>query len=475
MKETTGTSKKRSGRHIHLTGIKGVAMAALAVYLSEAGDIVTGSDVPEKFPTDEELRRTGITVYEGFDPGFIEESLPDAIYYTGAHGGSSNPEVTKAESLGIPALPHGKALGNIMEGSRQFVVSGSHGKTTTSAMLAVILTHAGLDPSYAIGCGAISGDLPAGHFGKPPFFVAEGDEYVTDPARDPTPRFHWMKPEVLVVTNIDFDHPDVYPDLKSVQRAFSVLARRSGQTVLNADDPNGRMLKDIGHVRTYGFSPASDVRIVRVSPGNGRMFFSLEERGVSIGDFAIRVPGSHNVLNATAAAVAASTAGVGWDTIKSGLLAFTGTRRRFEIIHENTGITVVDDYAHHPAEIKATLKAARDWYPGRRIVAVFQPHTYSRTQALMQEFSRAFADADEVVLAAIYASAREKDTHGIDGRTLLESTLKHHPRVQYAKDKAAVLRLLGNTVKAGDAIICMGAGDIYSWIPDIARHVSSFS
>ena len=199
--------------HIHLVGVKGVAMAALAAYLSDRGIKVTGSDTEDIFPTDQELHEKGVTIYVGFDASRFIGEIPDLVIYTGAHSGKDNVEVVAALSKNIPCLPHGQALGEFMEGNRQVVVSGSHGKTTTSAMVACIFESAKLYPSYAIGCGAITGLGAAGHAGKGNWFIAEGDEYVTDPHHDDTPRFLWMHPEIVVVTNVDFDHPDVYKDL----------------------------------------------------------------------------------------------------------------------------------------------------------------------------------------------------------------------------------------------------------------------
>ncbi len=462
--------KKRPGHtikeHAHLVGIKGVAMAALAVYLSEDGFRVTGSDVADTFPTDDELKRIGISVMAGFSAAHVTgENTPDTVYYTGAHGGRDNPEVLAAVAAGIPVLPHGAALGNIMTGTRQIVVAGSHGKTTTSAMIAALLIHAKRDPSYAIGCGAIIGLGAAGHKGTSDWFVAEGDEYVTDPGHDRTPRFMWLHPEILTVTNIDFDHPDAYTDLEAVQAAFKFLQNQSKITIVNADDAGSSVLRTAKNVVTYGYSPASDVRIVHVGVGNERMFFRLEERGVFVGEFALKIPGKHNVANATAALIAAHTTGIGWDVLRDGLLTFRGTKRRFEKLGTAGGVTVYDDYAHHPAEIRATLAAARMWFPDKRIVAVFQPHTYSRTKALLSEFSRSFGDANSVILTDIYASAREHETLGISGATLVSETSKLHAHVLYGKGYTEVASLLKREVRTGDIVICMGAGDIYTWGP----------
>lgn len=458
------TKKTFVYKHAHLVGIKGVAMAALAAYLSDRGVKVTGSDVADDFPTKDELDDAGAKVYTGFEAAHVSgANKPDVVYYTGAHNGRENIEVTSAIAAGIPVYPHGQALGDIMKGSRQIVVAGSHGKTTTSAMIATLLTHAQFKPSYAVGCGAITGLGSAGKHGTGTWFVAEGDEYVTDPGHDDTPRFMWLAPEILVVTNIDFDHPDVYADLHAVQTAFATLQKKSATVIMNADDPNSRVLHGNDAVITFGFSPASDYRITHVGVGRERMFFTLEERGVQLGEFAIKVAGNHNVANAVAAMIAAHVAGVNWETLREGLLVFGGTKRRFEKLEGRRGVTFYDDYAHHPTEIAATLKAARVWYPSAKIVAVFQPHTYSRTKTLLARFGACFADADVVVLTDIYASAREHDTLGIDGTTLVAELSRHHTDVRFGKDREGVTAQLKEILAEGDVVVFMGAGDIYNW------------
>ncbi|MEK7060684.1 MAG: UDP-N-acetylmuramate--L-alanine ligase [Patescibacteria group bacterium] len=469
MYNTIGMKNHLSKRlkHVHLVGVKGVAMAALAVYLCDLGIEVSGSDTDDIFPTDQQLHDAGVKVYGGFDANRFIKDVPDLVIYTGAHGGKDNVEVVAACSVGIQALPHGQALGEFMEGKRQVVVAGSHGKTTTSAMAACIFQRAKLQPSYAIGCGAITGLGAAGHAGKGNWFIAEGDEYVTDPHHDLTPRFLWMHPEIVVVTNVDFDHPDVYKDLSSVKQAFQQLvAKMDFQTqclVVNIDDEQSSFLLSNEFVVTYGFSPRAHVCITHVSQGDGRQFFTLEKRGVLMGEFMITVAGRHNILNATAAILAAQAASISLEDCRAGLKSFGGTRRRFEYLGEKNGVIIVDDYAHHPAEIQATLKGAKEWYTGKRIIAVFQPHTYSRTKMFLTEFSKSFRDADRVLLTDIYASAREGQTLGLTGESLFSETIKRHNNVSFGKTKEDVFHTLDDLILPNDVIIFMGAGDIYTW------------
>lgn len=428
-------------KKIHFVGIKGIAMAALAVYCKERGFVVSGTDTEEEFPSDEVLRKAGIEPAVGFDVNHVNNA--ELVIYTGAHGGRDNIEVAEAIEKNVPVLPHGKCLGIFMEGKRQISVAGSHGKTTTAAMIATILTHAGYDPAYAIGCGEIAGLGEPGHYSRGDWFIAEADEYVTDPGHDATPRFLWQSPEILVITNIDFDHPDVYSSLSDVEKAFKKLREKVGGS---------------GEVIT-----ASDARISNLHYHNGRTYFQSETSGVVLPEIMLQVPGRHNAINASLAALAANRVGISWDLIIKALSQFGGAKRRFEKI-ATVGTTVFyDDYAHHPAEIRATLSAARAWFPKQKIIAVFQPHTYSRTKALLDEFARSFSDADFAITTDIYASAREHDTLGILGKTLAEKVAQNHRNSFFAKGKEEVKKILDAKVSDGDIIIFMGAGDIYKW------------
>jgi UDP-N-acetylmuramate--alanine ligase len=458
---------------LYFMGIKGVAMTALAIWAKERGFTVVGSDVRDAFPTDEELKAGGITVLHDFDPNHINKQKPDMVIYTGAHGGRDNIEVQEALKVGIPVVPHGKALGMAMSHKRQVSIAGSHGKTTTSSMIASILSVAGLDPSYCVGCGSIGGVGLSGRFGKGEYFVAEADEYATDPGHDSTPRFLWQHPEVLVVTNIDYDHPDVYPDLKAVQTAFLTFSRQQiGKKilVLNADDKKSGLLCDSSDhtLITYGFSKSARYVINKVQFESQMTHFTLFAEGIDVA-LELRVPGNHNVVNAAAACACARALSVSWEDIKQGLLLFLGAKRRFESLGGTKDIQFYDDYAHHPSEISATIEAARSWFPDNRIIVVFQPHTYSRTKALLSEFALSFFHADILLLTDIYASAREKDTLHMTGKTLVNETMKYQKNVYYTPAGGDVSEVLGKVTKFGDVVIFMGAGDIFTWEKDIVQ------
>jgi UDP-N-acetylmuramate--alanine ligase len=465
-------------KKLYFVGIKGIAMTALAVWAKEQHIEVSGSDTSEQFPSDSILSKKAISVLAGFDEKHISMVHPDAVIYTGAHLGRDNIEVKEAERLRIPALPHGIALGLAMDDRMQISVAGSHGKTTTSAMIAAICMHAGIDPSYAIGSGEIRGLGFPGHFGKGKYFIAEADEYITDPAHDRTPRFLWQHPDILVVTNIDYDHPDAYASLADVKTAFRKLQEQqqgSKITIVNYDDPNSTELlyADGSTILTYGESGKALYRAVHISYHDGTTSFEIHKHSKMLGTCALHVPGKHNVYDALASFVACETIGIKHEVILDGLAKFGGAKRRFETIETVGGVTYYDDYAHHPKEIEATISAMRGWYPKDRLIAVFQPHTYSRTKSLLSDFGKAFNHATIAVCTDIYASAREHDTMGIDGNTLVAEIRKHQSHVVYAPGKAEILQSLRELVQKGDRVIFMGAGNIYQWGKEIVTSMKS--
>lgn len=466
---------------IYFVGIKGVAMTALAVYTKERGILATGSDVEEEFPTDEILRQVDIQVLPGFSAHNLQDQKPDLVIFTGAHGGRDNPEVVEAMRLNIPVLTAGQALGEFMSEKKQISIAGCHGKTTTTAILATILTSAGLDPSYAIGCGEIFElGLPAGrqglpgHFGKGEYFVAEADEYVTDPGHDATPRFMWQNPESLIVTNVDYDHPDAYPSLTAVQdayRKFRQKVKESGQVIINSDDVNSELLDlDSPKAIKVGVTNNSDYQITDIKFASQTTTFQLFFQGKAVGEFQLKIPGIHNVGNAALAIVLAHGLGLDWETIKTGLAKYLGSKRRFELVGEVNEITIYDDYAHHPAEIKATLIGAREWFPDRRIIAIFQPHTFSRTRALLLEFIESLGVSDLAIITDIYGSAREvagsADQPDLLARAAIDKLGK---KVKYAQSLPEVKQYIKSEAKPGDVIIFMGAGSIYHWSREILK------
>lgn len=453
-------------KKVHFVGIKGVAMTALAVWAKERGWTVSGSDVEEVFPTDAVLKEKNITWNVGFDQNHVRNC--DLVVVTGAHGGMNNVEAKQAKSRGIPTIMQGEVLGLFTTDKRVIAVAGSHGKTTTSALTAHILTKTHNDPSFIVGCGNIPSIGAPAHFGKGDYFVVEADEYINCPGIDTTPKFLFLNPHICVITNIEYDHPDAYNDIDAVNNAFKAFierTRQDGTLIACIDNQHVKALwptvKGLSKI-SYGFSPDADYQIKNVSFHDGKTHFSVHH-SESIDSFELSIPGEHNALNAVAAILASKTAGVAIEQIKKVLPSFTGTKRRFELVNVLNGSTIYDDYAHHPTEINATLKAAKAWYPNKKITAIFQPHTYSRTKALFKEFVAAFGYADTVVITDIYASSRESVDPTISGKMLADS-IEKPTTVFYRPGKADVVQYIRENARQDNLIITMGAGDIWTWL-----------
>lgn len=465
-------NKYMKRKKAYLIGIKGIAMTALAVFLKEKGYFVTGSDVSDIFPTDSILKKQNIPIKEGFDPKNIDNDY-NLVAVTGAHGGMTNPEADEAKKRGLTTLMHGQVLGNLMQNKIGISVCGCHGKTTTSALLAFLLTKARLDPSYIIGTSDINGLGPAGHMGCGDYFVAEADEYMTCPKTDPTPRFLWQNPKIMVITNIEYDHPDAFADIGEVKKAFLSFASKvpnGGLIVACNDNENVReILSQVKNdVLTYGFSPQADFRIKNYSFGDGLSFGNVSYKKLDLGQFMLKIPGKHNLLNALAASIVASHIGISWDKIKETLSLYTGCKRRFEKIGQFGKIYFYDDYAHHPTEIAATISAARGWFTDKRIIVIFQPHTFSRTKALFTEFAKSFINANLAIITDIYSSKREKFDDSVSSKKLVLEMNRFKNNAVFLKNKDAVLSYLSSNIAENDVLITMGAGDIFTWQKEIS-------
>jgi UDP-N-acetylmuramate--alanine ligase len=404
------------------------------------------------------------------------------VIASGAHK-LNNVEVQTAQEKGIKIITQGEAVGLFMQGKlfdKQFTgisIAGTHGKTTTSAIVATVLKDAGLDPSYVIGTGDVGSLGQPGHFGKGRYFVAEADEYMTDPHGDKTIKFLWQRPQIAVMTNIEYDHPDVYDSLDDVHTAFLQFANQlpeKGPLIVCGDDPEiQRLLKDWipgsrpgmtnGRAITYGFSPANDYVITRSSISGEHTFFWVSSHGTVLGEFAIRASGDHNALNGLAAVIVALELGIPVEKIKKGLLSFRGSKRRLEFIGDlATGAKAYDDYAHHPTEIKTTLQALRKQYEKKKLVCIFQPHTYSRTKMLFNDFLKAFAVVDSVIITDIYASAREQADETVSSKKLSDMLKQYHNDVLYLPTLSDVVKYIHEKrFRADTVIVTMGAGDIY--------------
>lgn len=425
-------------KHIHFVGIKGVGMAALAIYCKQRGFKVTGSDTKEQFHTDNFLKKYKIPIFL-FNKTNINSEI-DLVIYSGAYDLLKNVETAKALKLNIPLQSHGEALGEFMKGKSGISVAGTHGKTTTTSLIAAILLEAKKDPSFVIGAAAIDPLGAPGHYGKGDYFVAEADEYQTAVNNSRKARFLWQSPDILVMTNIDFDHPDVYKDINEVKNAFRQLVLKipkKGVVVYNGNDKNSKEVVFLTRSKKINFA---------------NLNLNIKSKLI----------GRHNELNVKAAIAVTDFIGINRNFAFKALTKFTGAKRRLELIKESSGILYFDDYAHHPREVSETLTAVKNHFPKKRLIVIFQPHTYTRTQALFKEFMLAFKKADIVIINEIFASAREiKGKLSINGEKFVQELKKNHNHVVYAKNQEQMIQYLKTITKPNDLVLTMGAGDIY--------------
>ena len=447
-------------RTVHLVGVGGAGMSGLARLLLAGGHRVTGSDRSES-ATLEALRARGAEVWAGHDGARM--GRPDLVAASTAIR-PTNPELVAARILDIPVLGRAQLLALLMAGRVGIAVAGTHGKTTTTGMVVAILEAAGLDPSFAVGGDFKASGVNAGA-GHGPHFVAEADE--SDGS------FLELSPKVAVVTNVEADHLDHWGDLASVQAAFRAFVGRlpaDGTAVLCADDSGALDLAGAAPCRvvTYGLTDAAEVRGSGLALGPWDARFLVTAGGERLGEVGLAVPGRHNVVNALGAIAAALAVGAPFEAAQAGLRGFTGAARRFHLRAEVAGVTVVDDYAHNPPKVAATLAAAR-LGPWKRVVAVFQPHLYSRTRLFAAEFGRALAAADLVVVTDVYA-AREDPEPGVDGALVAGSARHAHPDLdcRYEPDRAALADRVATLVQPGDLVLTLGAGDITTLADELA-------
>jgi UDP-N-acetylmuramate--alanine ligase len=434
---------------IHIVGIGGIGLSGLAQILHTLGYAVSGSDAAASDRT-EALRALGIPVTIGHTD-LSHAAGADLVVSTLAVLLADTAEIRVAREAGVPIVKRGEVLAMLANARRCVAVAGSHGKSTTCGMLVAALRDFGADPSYAVGA-VIAATGTNAALGRGDTMVVEADEF--DYA------FLWLSPEVAIITNVEYDHPDIFPDQPSYDDAFARFVaklRPAGTLVLAADDPGCRRLAERvrsalpGWIVTFGEDPAADWRLTQDEDA-----WRVETAGMAPIRLAPVVPGRHNARNATAAMVALAALGYHPAESARALASFGGVGRRFEVKGEAGAILVVDDYAHHPSEIRATLRAARDRYPDRRLWAVFQPHTFSRTKALLDDFAASFADADEVMILDIYP-ARETDSLGISSEHLRRLVPGGCRAAARPSDAAATLASL---VREGDLVVTLGAGDV---------------
>lgn len=446
---------ENNNQHIHFVGIGGISMSGLAEILNYEGFNITGSDIKESDIT-KSLREQGIKVTIGQKAENIENGT-DIVVFTAAVK-HDNPEIIEAEQKGIPVIERATLLGAIMDKYKNSVaVSGTHGKTTTTSMISEIILAAKLDPTITVGgiLQSIEGNI---RLGSSDYFVAEACEYFDS--------FLHFKPYVGVILTIDADHLDYFKNIENIRSSFHKFAGNisgNGTLVINTSIPN---YKDIAEgikasVLTYGsYDETSDVTATNLSVSqNGAYSFDINIHGNYVCHVSLKVPGRHNVDNALAAFAAAKVLEIDTKFIIEGLENFKGTDRRFQYKGKFDGVTVIDDYAHHPTEIRATLAAAKN-IEKNRLWCIFQPHTYSRTYNLINDFTTAFSDADKIIVADIYA-AREKDTGLINSAQLVEHIKQNGQDAVYVGDFEAIKDYVRHNCQCGDLLITMGAGDVY--------------
>jgi UDP-N-acetylmuramate--alanine ligase len=438
--------------HIHFIGIGGAGLSALAKVLIEQGKTVSGSDLALSATT-ATLRELGAQIYQGHHATHLGAA---ELVVVSAAVRADNPEVLAAQARGIPIVRREVLLGELMADKIGIGVAGTHGKTTTTALLAYVLSELQLDPTFIVGGVMVNFDTNA-RAGQGEHFVIEADEYER--------MFLGLKPRHAIITNIEFDHPDCFKDEAAVVEAFQAFAslptiiEQQGSVVVCGDSPHTRAIYQTpARLITYGFGAQNMYQVIDpyFDSQYGAEFVVAKERR-SLAVVRLPMPGRHNMLNACAALALCDQLQLDVRQAAQALQNFRGTQRRFEIKGERAGVTVVDDYAHNPPKVRAALAAAREYFGARRIWAIFQPHTYSRTKALLDDFAQAFDDADEVIITDIYA-AREKDTLGVSSANLVARMA--HPHTRYAPTLDAALEFITAHNHAGDVLITLGAGDV---------------
>ena len=459
--------------HVHFIGIGGSGLSAIARLLKESGYEVTGSDrVLSQFAAD--LQNEGISIYVGHHPRNVGGA--DLVIRSSAIG-DDNPEVKAAKRAGIPVYKRSDFLGQLMAEKIGIAVAGTHGKTTTTAMIAWALFAMKRDPSFIVG-GTLNNLKINAHAGKGDFFVIEADEYDR--------MFLGLKPRIEVITNLEHDHPDIYPkfeDMYSAFQSFVDLLPPDGSLIVCAEDEGAATL--LSHARSKGLNIVSysvqgemtinspqwmQARTVKPNNRGGSDFSAMTNIGLSASsviNVSLQVPGEHNVRNALATLSVAATLGLPLQEVADALSDFTGTGRRFEVRGERNGVIIIDDYAHHPTEIRATLAGAKVRYPNQRIWAVWQPHTYSRTQTLFFEFSRAFADANEVLVTEIYASREAKQ--GFSSAEVVSAM--PHPSARYSGSLDETKKCLLKNLRSGDVVLVLSAGDADQISSDLLKEL----
>jgi UDP-N-acetylmuramate--alanine ligase len=447
-------------RPVHFVGIAGAGMSALALIALRRGVAVSGCDADPSGAAD--LAALGVSIHRGHDPAHLTGAR--AVVVTAAVP-ADHPELARARALGVPVVPRKVALAEVIGAASSVAIAGTHGKTTTTVMTTEALAAAGFRPTGIAG-GRVGDWGGNARIDGDDLFVVEADEY--DKA------FLTLHPAIAVVNNVEPDHLECYGSEAALEDAFAEFAGRARVAFFGADDPGAcRVAGRVGSkARRFGFAAEADVRIDRVSQGPEGTEARVRWREGRELTLRLAVPGLHNLRNAVAALSAVEALGGSLEPAVAALAEFRGVGRRFEQLGEHRGVAVVDDYAHHPSELQATLSAARQAYPGRRVVAVFQPHLYSRTAAHGEAMGQALAAADLVFVTEIYA-AREQPMEGVSGRRVADAAARAGADVRFEAARAEVGRHVYESLRPGDVVLTLGAGDITRVAPELVRWLSA--
>ena len=463
-------------KKVYVIGIKGSGVIAAVEILHSMGIEISGSDTNEKFFTDEILQRLGINYKENFSANNIPADV-DLVIYSTAYNENNNIEFKVAKEKGLQMISYPEILAELFNEKYGIAVAGTHGKTTTSAMLAHVLKEMGKDPSAIIGSRVINWEGNA-LAGQGEFFVAEADEFQN--------KLKLYNPKGVILTSIDFDHPDFFPtfeDYKKVFKEFVARIPKTGFLVVWGDSVDTLEIANEtgGVVLTYGLGEENSYKILNLklqisnelqnlNDQKPKQSFRVDYKNENLGEFEIQLVGRHNILNATAVIATCHKLNLDLKKTRQAIASFQGTKRRFEYIGERNGAVLIDDYGHHPEEIKATLKGAREIYPNKNIWAVFHPHSYSRTEALLQEFAQSFSDAGRVIVLDIYGSARE-NSGKVNSNDLVKLINKFdRDKAEYIKTIDEAVEFLRDKIGEDDVVITIGAGNCWEVVEKLKKN-----
>lgn len=458
----------KSVRRIHMVGIGGIGMSGIAEILLDQGFEVSGSDRQLSEITDR-LAKLGAKIHKGHAAKNLDEA--DVVVYSSAVH-SDNPELVAAAEKKIPVIRRAEMLAELMRMKYGIAIAGTHGKTTTTSMTSLVLMEGSLDPTVIVGGKLSSFGGTNARLGHGDYIVVEADEFDRS--------FLQLTPVIAAITTLEREHLDIYTDLEDIKRAFMEFANKVpfyGFVILCLDEPSIQEILPLirKKIVTYGINAQSDLRAINISFDANRSRFNLLRFGKDLGEIKLNVPGLHNVKNSIAAIGIGLELGIEFSKIKKAVESFTGVYRRIELKAEISDVMVVDDYAHHPTEVQATLSALKSGWPQKRVVAVFQPHLYSRTRDFHDEFGKSFLNADVLVVTEIYP-AREEPIQGITGELIVSDAKSFgHKEAYYVQDKKELPEFLMKIRKSGDIVVTLGAGDISKYGEEFIGRLKSSS